>query len=200
MAGLANEIASTLQTASIKHDPDPAYDLDPSTSASKKRPVQISNVEPLRRLSSYDPTSHPPRTPYPTQFNVPASHSDDDIPMSVIQPAPRHHNLPPLPDMRFEQSYLARIKHCQSAYSVAWVTFLDHVIMPLTQGIIWNLAVFGWRTWNRGVKFQGSSVGARVRRWWWNVNGWKVPEATTKEKAENLKEYFVAQAGSATGD
>ena len=168
---MANEIASTLQTASIQRNPDPAYDLDPSTSASQKRPVKVSNVVPFRRSSASASDSSDGPRPL-------SSHPGDEIPVSILRPAPRAHNLPPLPDMRFEQSYLARIKHCQTSWSVAWITFLDHVIMPLTQGIIWNLAVFGWRTWNRGVKFQGQGVGAKVRRWWWGVNGWSLPAPT----------------------
>lgn len=49
-------------------------------------------------------------------------------------------------------------------------------MLPLLQGTLWNLAIYGWRHWNRGVKFAGEGVGARVRRWWWGVNGWRVPE------------------------
>lgn len=47
--------------------------------------------------------------------------------------------------------------------------------MPLSQGLVYNLALFGWRAWNTDVAFQGAGVGARVRRWWWGVNNWKLP-------------------------
>lgn len=50
----------------------------------------------------------------------------------------------------------------------------DQVVMPLVQGLLWALVVQGWRFWNRGVKLKGQGVGARVRRWWWGVNGWKI--------------------------
>ena len=161
---MANEIASTLQTASIKRNPDPTYDLDPSTSASQKRPVKISDVVPF-------PSSKTRSSGIPP----PSAHFNEDIPVSVLSPVQRTHALPPLPDLRFEQSYLARIKNCQTLWAVAWITFLDQIMMPFTQGIVWNLATAGWRAWNRGVKFQGQGVGARLRRWWWNVNGWKTP-------------------------
>lgn len=181
MANMANELASTLQAASVKRNPDPSIDVDPSTSASTKRPVKVENVQPVRASST-------------TPSDPLAAHPDDEIPLSVLRPARRTHNLPPLPDLRFEQSYLARIKHCESPWSVAWVTFFDHVMMPLTQGVVWNLAVFGWRAWNRDVKFQGRSVGARVRRWWWRVNKWDIPRAGQKDG--RVEEFFVDHLGS----
>lgn len=56
------------------------------------------------------------------------------------------------------------------------MTVRDQLVLPLVQGMMWNLAVYGWRYWNGGVKFVGEGVGARVRRWWWGVNGWRIPE------------------------
>ncbi|KAL9088639.1 MAG: hypothetical protein Q9159_002974 [Coniocarpon cinnabarinum] len=176
---MANELASTLQSATIKQNPDPDHDLDPSTAASVKSPVKLDHVRPVCRSASH-------------------SSAEDEYPLSVLRPAPRTHNLPPLPDLRFEQSYLARIKHCQSHWSVAWVTFLDHVFMPLAQGVIWNLGVFGWRAWNRGVKFRGKGVGAKIRRWWWGVNGWDIPKQ--QEKAEKVREFYTSNFGSGAGD
>lgn len=167
MSGSTNEFLSTLQTASINHHPDPAYDINPGTSASSKIPVHIS---PSSHSDPHGPVAH---AASPTH-NHPHP-SDDTIPLDVLQPAPRA-TLPPLPDLRFEQSYLARISTCQNPWSVAWVTLLDHVLMPLSQGVVWNLALFGWRAWNTGVSFKGAGAGARVRRWWWGVNNWKLPE------------------------
>lgn len=145
----ANDLASLFQSASINRHPSPTHDINPSTAASVKRPVHI------RQPSGTSSSEHP---------------SHDQIPISILDPQPRTSTLPPLPDLRFEQSYLARIKHCNTNLQVAWVTFVDHVFLPLSQGIVWNLALFGWRSWNTGVKFQGRGVGARVRKWWWEVN------------------------------
>ena len=144
-------------------------------------------MKPLRRSSatSSDPSARPP-----------TSHTEDEIPISVLRPAPRTHNLPPLPDLRFEQSYLARIKHCDGPLSMAYVTFLDHFVMPLAQGVLWNLGIAGWRAWNHGVKFQGQGVGARMRRWWWGVNNWKIPGSESK-KAEHVKEFYMSEFGNA---
>lgn len=48
-------------------------------------------------------------------------------------------------------------------------------MMPFVQGILYNLAICGWQYWNRNARLSGSSIGARVRRWWWGVNNWPIP-------------------------
>jgi hypothetical protein len=53
--------------------------------------------------------------------------------------------------------------------------------MPLVQGLAWTLVVSGWRHLNRSSQLQGQSVGAKIRRWWWEVNNWTVPEIATKK-------------------
>lgn len=89
---------------------------------------------------------------------------------------------------------------------VAFITVRDQVILPLTQGILWNLAMFGWRHWNRGTKFKGQTVGARVRKWWWGVNNWKLPEDAHNVKARDAKVlrktegFFADKFGSNLGD
>ncbi len=37
----ASELASAIQSVSLKRDPDPDHDLNPSTAASKKIPAQV---------------------------------------------------------------------------------------------------------------------------------------------------------------
>lgn len=162
----AIEIAETLQAAHINRHPDAAHDINPSTTASKKSPVRLRSQN--RRRSSGSPQAADATTS-----------SSDEVPISILDPKPRANNLPPLPDLRFEQSYLARIQPYSSTGQygmVAWYTFFDHLIMPLTQGLAWRLGMFGWRHWNTGVNFQGRGLGAKIRRWWWGVNGWKLPD------------------------
>jgi len=158
-----SEIASLLQSTSINHHPDVRYDVNPSTSASTKIPVRVS--------PSHQPSQHQHRR---------TSSSTSEIPASALRRPPRNNTLPPLPDLRFEQSYLARIKDCTTWYAVAWITVLDQVLMPLSQGLVYNLGLFGWRAWNGEVQFKGAGVGARVRRWWWGVNNWKLPGAAVR--------------------
>jgi hypothetical protein len=52
--------------------------------------------------------------------------------------------------------------------------------MPLMQGMIWSLALHGWRYWNRSAKLRGNGVGARIRRWWYKVNEWPLKEKWNK--------------------
>ena len=104
MSNAAMEIAETIQTASIKRSPSPRHDINPSTAASAKEPVTLSSS--------------------------PHSHSDieeDEIPYSVIRPEPRRAQLPPLPDLRFEQSYLASISKAETGGMVFWITLRDQV-------------------------------------------------------------------------
>ncbi|KAL9130295.1 MAG: hypothetical protein Q9175_007060 [Cornicularia normoerica] len=147
------DIASTIQSASIQHNPDPAHDLNPSTAASTKRPVS-----PTTSIAS----------------------SENSIPSSAIKPVPRRTNLPPLPDLRFEQSYLASLQGVDTWYGIAWVTGRDQVLLPLVQGALWTLALSGWRHWNRGASFSGQDLGGKVRRWWWGVNNWSIPKDQLK--------------------
>lgn len=58
--------------------------------------------------------------------------------------------------------------------------------MPLMQGMVWSLALHGWRYWNRSAKLSGNSVGSRVRRWWYTVNDWPLKE-TWKNMGKNTK-------------
>lgn len=62
------------------------------------------------------------------------------------------------------------------------------VILPLVQGTLWTLVLSGWRYWNRGAQFQGASLGSKVRRWWWNVNHWEIPEETQERVSEKVGE------------
>lgn len=68
--------------------------------------------------------------------------------------------------------------------------------MCFAQGVVWTLILSGWRHWNRSAKFSGQSVGAKIRRWWWGVNNWKIPEAKSQLKntklAKNVSEVSAA--------
>lgn len=49
------------------------------------------------------------------------------------------------------------------------------MILPLVQGTLWTLALSGWRYWNRNASLSGQTLGSRIRRWWYDVNNWKLP-------------------------
>jgi len=119
-------------------------DINPSTAASRKEPINISTDD-SGDLSDVE---------------------EDEIPVSVLRPVARRQNLPPLPDLRFEQSYLKSIQKAEGSYpAIAWITFRDQVILPLAQGTIWELALTGWRFWFRASSDSGANLGGRLRRW-----------------------------------
>ena len=163
----AADITSLIQDVSIKKHPDPAHDLNPSTAASQKRPVS--------------PTTS-------------ISGSEASIPYSALKPIPRRSNLPPLPDLRFEQSYLASLEGAETWWRIAWITGRDQIVLPLVQGMLWTLVLSGWRHWNKGAAFKGQSFGARVRKWWWKVNNWEIPEGANGG-GRATTERFAAQTG-----
>ncbi|KAI2637330.1 hypothetical protein GGS21DRAFT_472494 [Xylaria nigripes] len=107
---------------------------------------------------------------------------DEDIPLSVlVQPREAHpfHRtkvFPPMPDLRFEQSYLHSIAGAKTWWRVAWITLRDQIMMPLAQGVLYNLGLLGFQHWNRNARMSGGSAGARLRRWWYRVNNWALPE------------------------
>lgn len=103
---IPSEIASTIQAASIKRHPSPRHDLNPSTAASQKQPVTLDE--------------HP-------DPDADSDVAEDEIPISVLNPVPRRNTMPPLPDLRFEQSYLKSIEQAQGWQGVLWITLRDQV-------------------------------------------------------------------------
>ncbi|KAF2874078.1 hypothetical protein BDV95DRAFT_320758 [Massariosphaeria phaeospora] len=168
------EIASTIQSAHINWNPSPRHDLNPSTAASEKQPVDLD--------------SHPD----PDDLSDVA---EDEIPISVLNPAPRRSAMPPLPDLRFEQSYLKSIEKAQGWPAVLWITFQDQVLMAFAQGVVYALLQHGWKHMNQSASFSGAGVGARIRRWWWGVNNWKLPGGgirSDKKLARNVTQVSTA--------
>ncbi|KAF4783584.1 hypothetical protein HER10_EVM0011488 [Colletotrichum scovillei] len=161
------QIAETIQTAHINRAPSPSHDLNPSTAASEKEPVTLE--------------------PAPTHDDLDDDELDDYIPRSVVNPKPRTAKLPPMPDLRFEQSYLNSISKADTWGRVAWITARDQVMMPLIQGVVYNLFLIGWHHWNKNAQVHGSSIGARVRRWWYGVNNWQLPP----QKSSNWRTAFT---------
>ncbi|EAQ91367.1 hypothetical protein CHGG_03302 [Chaetomium globosum CBS 148.51] len=152
------QVAETVQTAHINRDPSPRHDLNPSTAASKKEPVTLDD-------GTID-----------EEDDEEGETEDEGVYRSRITPRPRrHHQFPPMPDLRFEQSYLSSIRNADTWWKVGWITARDQLMMPFLQGVVYNLGLCGWQYWNRNARMHGSSVGARLRRWWYGVNNWKIP-------------------------
>ncbi|KFX87243.1 hypothetical protein O988_00223 [Pseudogymnoascus sp. VKM F-3808] len=187
------EIGETLQSLSINRNPSTTHDINPSTAASEKVPVRVeeTTLDAESYSSSLDGSD--------------IEEEDEEYSYSIIRPARRRQSLPPLPDLRFEQSYLASIAGAETYQMVAYITIRDQVILPLLQGTLWTLALQGWRHWNRGTKLSGKNAGARIRRWWWRVNNWPIDKsaasiirsASRDEKlAFKTKEFYEMQQSS----
>lgn len=100
------QLAETLQTAHINPSPSVEHDVNPSTAASEKEPVRMDRSPSEDILSEID---------------------EDEVPLSILRPAPRKPQMPPLPDLRFEQSYLASIKDARDWKVVTYITMRDQV-------------------------------------------------------------------------
>jgi hypothetical protein len=119
-SSLPLQIAETIQTASIKRNPSPSHDANPSTTASQKEPVQISHQPPLSDSSVE-------KYAYDEDDAIDEEDEEEDIPYSVLKPTPRKASFGPLPDLRFEQSYLASIAGADSTWKVLYITMRDQV-------------------------------------------------------------------------
>ncbi|KAH8683305.1 hypothetical protein BGZ60DRAFT_368528 [Tricladium varicosporioides] len=192
-SSLPIEIASTIQSASIRHEPSPHHDLNPPSIASSKIPVSVHQAS----ESSLD------KYAYDDDDDDEGIVEDDeeDIPYDVLKPLPRRPSFGPLPDLRFEQSYLASIAGADTRWKVIYITVRDQVMLPLLQGMVWTLALQGWKYWNRNAKLHGESIGARARRWWYKTNNWKLPEfrgiGRNQKLADKMGDYYQNQSPSA---
>lgn len=105
----AIQVAETIQTAHINKHPSVEQDVNPPTAASHRQPVRFDRSPTADVLSDADDVE------------------EDEIPVSLLKPAPRRPQLPPLPDLRFEQSYLASIKEAKNWQVVTYITARDQV-------------------------------------------------------------------------
>lgn len=137
-SNLPIEIASTLQSASINRAPSPTHDLNPSTAASQKKPVQFTSKSQSPSASYIYPSStHSEDLTDGIEVHAEdgldgdldddGEGEEDGISERVLRPVPRRGSFPPLPDLRFEQSYLASISKAESNWGVAFITVRDQV-------------------------------------------------------------------------
>ena len=101
---------------SINPNPSPTHDINPSTAVSEKIPVSIE----VRRRDSIDS--------YGSSV-LGSELGDDDDNYYQVKPRTtrRRASLPPLPDLRFEQSYLRSIENADTYGMVAFITLRDQV-------------------------------------------------------------------------
>ena len=112
------QIAETIQTASINPEPSAQHDINPSTAASEKVPVEERRVR-ISHTHGYGVD----------EVDDGEVEDDEDISVSVLRPAPRpaRPQMPPLPDLRFEQSVLRSLEHADTWWKVVMVISRDQV-------------------------------------------------------------------------
>jgi hypothetical protein len=106
------QIAETIQTAHINRHPSPEHDINPSTAASRKEPVTLEKHTPLFPDDGIDEDE---------------DEDEEDVPYSVLRPKARRAHLPPIPDLRYEQSYLHSIRSADTWWRVVLITARDQV-------------------------------------------------------------------------
>jgi hypothetical protein len=91
----------------------------------------------------------------------------EDSPQPLSRQKPRRPNLPPIPDLRFEQSYLKQLEAAKG--SVMWmivITIREQVLLPGLQGFLWALGMAGLRTLRSQQAENGKEWGSWLRDWW----------------------------------
>ncbi|KAK4249955.1 hypothetical protein C7999DRAFT_39078 [Corynascus novoguineensis] len=170
------QLAETVQTAHLNRSPSPEHDVNPSNAASRKVPVRLEPVYPDDGCIDEDLGVEVRREDADEEDETAdEEESSEHYRSSRVTPRPRRHHLPPMPDLRFEQSYLWSIRNADTWWKIGWITVRDQIMMPFLQGIVYNLGICGWQYWNRNARIHGSSIGARLRRWWYGVNNWQIP-------------------------
>lgn len=119
---IPTQIAETVQTAHINRAPSPHHDINPSTSASIKEPVRVSYPDPEYEHREENEVIEEEEAEF-----VSDDDNESEIPISVLRPHRRRQDFPPMPDLRFEQSYLHSIEKAESWGGVAWITIRDQV-------------------------------------------------------------------------
>ncbi|KAK5663959.1 hypothetical protein OQA88_171 [Cercophora sp. LCS_1] len=118
-ASVPLQVAETIQTAHINRQPSPAHDINPSTAASRKGPVKLEKYT-LFPDDGIDEDS--------------GSEDEDEFSFSILRPKSRRTQFPPMPDLRYEQSYLHSIRTADTWWKVVLITTRDQVMMPFMQG------------------------------------------------------------------
>ncbi len=163
-SSIPTQVAEVIQTAHINRAPSPRHDLNPSTAASTREPVYLSLT----------PEEQPhPRRELDDDDDDDDDEEDEEIPLSVlVRPRaaarrPRAASFPPMPDLRFEQSYLRSIAGAETWGRVAWITVRDQVCasIVLRSSVVSFLPV--WCRLPRGRGGFGSSRALSFERVAW---------------------------------
>jgi len=169
---------TAIQDSHIIRHPSPSRDVAPSTSADQQ-PVTI----PRRAFPSIQFSSSRADLNRLAQQVEEEEAEETESEISLDESAHRHHHrhrrpkprrppLPPLPDLRFEQSYLKQLEGAKG--SVFWmviITIREQVLFPGLQGFLWALALTGIRTIRTNQAESGRTFGGWLRSYFGGLTG-----------------------------
>ena len=175
MEEVAKTLAETaVQDSHIIRNPSPSRDIAPSTSADHAPISILRDSLPSIQFSSSRVDLHRLTQPQPSRHHRPGEgieHDEtaseislEDSPRPASPPKARRPPRPPIPDLRFEQSYLKGLEAAKG--SVMWmviITFRDQVLFPGLQGFVWALGMAGLRTLRTRQAENGAAWGAWLR-------------------------------------
>ncbi len=159
------QVGETVQTAHLQRHPSPHHDLNPSTAASKREPVRQEPVtsddveeeddsgeeeEEEESEEEEEESEEEEEEAEALELELEDDDEEDEtetedelLYRSRVRPSPRLHHLhhlPPMPDLRFEQSYLSSIRNADTWWKVGWITVRDQVGNPPPSRIIcWHM-------------------------------------------------------------
>jgi hypothetical protein len=119
------QIAEKIQVAIINQSPDLAHEINPPTTTSTKQPVASHGQ--LEESSYGEVGSDDIEADIDDGDDGEEDADAEDVSYDVIRPLPRRASLPPLPDLRFEQSYMTSIAGATTYWKVAYITIRDQV-------------------------------------------------------------------------
>lgn len=81
------------------------------------------------------------------------------LPQRGVSKAP---TPPPIPDLRFEQTYRRSIADADTWWKVVLITIKDQLTFPLIQGLLWNMVLVGVKSWRIGAAQSGNTWGSKL--------------------------------------
>jgi len=169
---------TAIQDSHIIHHPSPSRDVAPSTSADQQ-PITVprrafpsiqfsSSRADLNRLAQQVEADEVEETASEISLDESAHRHHHRHP----RPKPRRPQLPPLPDLRFEQAYLKQLEAANgSVFWMAIITIREQVLFPGLQGFLWALALTGIRTIRVNQAESGRTFGGWLRSYFGGLMG-----------------------------
>lgn len=159
---------TAVQDSHITHQPSLSRDSVPSASGDRAPASIVRDALPSIQFSS----SHPDLHRLTQQHHEEDTDVDDTDTEITLETSPhplsprksQRSKLPPLPDLRFEQSYLKQLEGANG--SIMWmiiITIREQILFPGLQGFLWALGMAGLRSLRAAQAENGRVWGGWLR-------------------------------------